>query len=151
MQESQEMQVQPLYWEDPMQKDMATRSVFLPGESHSPERVSKSWTRQKQLSTHVLLWPKTTAVYFFSQFWKLVDVSRSMIPLKAIEESSLASSCFWWFASNLWHSLDCRGITASLHPHMAFSACVFPLCGSDSVSKAPLFVRTPVTLDYYPL
>ena len=52
MQESQEMQVRSLDAEDPLQKDMATHSVFLSGESHgqrslvdySPERVAKSWT-----------------------------------------------------------------------------------------------------------
>ena len=52
MKESQEMQVRSLDGEDPLQKDMATHSVFLSGESHgqrslvnySPERVAKSWT-----------------------------------------------------------------------------------------------------------
>ena len=76
MQEVQEMQVQSLDGEDPLQKDMATHSVLLPGESHgqrslvdySPERVAKSWTRLKQLSTHVLLSPKTVEVYFFHSF-----------------------------------------------------------------------------------
>ena len=30
----QENWVQPLGWEDPLEKDMATHSVFLPGEFH---------------------------------------------------------------------------------------------------------------------
>ena len=30
----QENWVQPLGWEDPQEKDMATHSVFLPGEFH---------------------------------------------------------------------------------------------------------------------
>ena len=30
----QETQVQSLIWEDPLEKEMATHSVLLPGESH---------------------------------------------------------------------------------------------------------------------
>ena len=31
---TQETWVQPLSWEDPLEKEMATHSVFLPGKSH---------------------------------------------------------------------------------------------------------------------
>ena len=34
MQETQKLQVGSLSWEDPLQEEMATYSVFLPGESH---------------------------------------------------------------------------------------------------------------------
>ena len=34
MQETQEMQVQSLGLEDPLEEDMATHSRFLPGKSH---------------------------------------------------------------------------------------------------------------------
>ena len=34
MQEMQEIQVQSLGWEDPLEKVMATTPVFVPGESH---------------------------------------------------------------------------------------------------------------------
>ena len=34
MQETKEMWVQPLGWEDPLQEGMAPTPVFLPGESH---------------------------------------------------------------------------------------------------------------------
>ena len=34
MQETQEVRVRSLDWDDPMEKEMATHSVFLPGESH---------------------------------------------------------------------------------------------------------------------
>ena len=34
MQKRQETQVQPLGWEDPLEEEMATHSVFLPGEFH---------------------------------------------------------------------------------------------------------------------
>ena len=30
----QEMQIQSLGWEDPLEKEMTTHSIFLPGESH---------------------------------------------------------------------------------------------------------------------
>ena len=33
MQETQEVRVQSLDWEDPLEKEMATHSVFLPGDS----------------------------------------------------------------------------------------------------------------------
>ena len=49
----QETQFQSLGWEDPLQKEMATTPVFLPGESHGQRRLAgynpwghKSWTRQ---------------------------------------------------------------------------------------------------------
>ena len=34
IQETQETQVQSLGWEDPLEEEMATHSVFLPGKSH---------------------------------------------------------------------------------------------------------------------
>ena len=34
MQETQEMWVWSLNWEDPLEKDMATHSIVLPGESY---------------------------------------------------------------------------------------------------------------------
>ena len=60
----QEIRVQPLSWEDPLEKEMATIPVFLPGEFHgqrslagySPwglkeldttDRLTVSLTRQK--------------------------------------------------------------------------------------------------------
>ena len=52
MQKTQEIQVQSLGQEDPLQEDMATHSVFLPGESHGQGNLTgcrpwgrKSWTR----------------------------------------------------------------------------------------------------------
>ena len=33
MQETQEVRVQLLGWEDPLEREMATHSVFLPGDS----------------------------------------------------------------------------------------------------------------------
>ena len=33
MQETQEVRVRSLDWDDPMEKEMATHSVFLPGDS----------------------------------------------------------------------------------------------------------------------
>ena len=33
----QETQVQSLSWEDPLEKEMATHSVFLPGKFHGEE------------------------------------------------------------------------------------------------------------------
>ena len=51
MQELQEMQVQSLGQEDPLEEGMATYSIFLPGESCGGEawraavhRVAQSWT-----------------------------------------------------------------------------------------------------------
>ena len=36
----QETQVQPLGWEDPLEKGIATTPVFLPGESHGQRRLA---------------------------------------------------------------------------------------------------------------
>ena len=48
----QETQAQSLGWEDPMEKEMATTPVLLPGESHGQRRLAgyspwgrKGWTR----------------------------------------------------------------------------------------------------------
>ena len=40
MQEMQEIQVGSLGWEDPLQEEMATYSVFLPGESHGQRSLT---------------------------------------------------------------------------------------------------------------
>ena len=48
----QEIQVQCLDWEDPLEEEMATHPVFIPGESHgqrslvgySPQGLKKSLT-----------------------------------------------------------------------------------------------------------
>ena len=59
MQETEETQVQPLGWEDPLEKGMASLSSILaykipwteePGGL--PSIGLQSWTRLKQLSTH---------------------------------------------------------------------------------------------------
>ena len=46
------MQVQSLCWEHPLEGNMVTHSVFLPGESHGQkslwatiQRIAKSWTQ----------------------------------------------------------------------------------------------------------
>ena len=52
MQETQEMQVQSLSWEDPLEEEMATNSIILAWESPMDRgawwatihRVMKSWT-----------------------------------------------------------------------------------------------------------
>ena len=40
MQEIQEMWVQSLGWENPLEKEMAITSVFLPGKSHGQKGLS---------------------------------------------------------------------------------------------------------------
>ena len=47
MQEMQETRVRSLGWEDPLEKEMATTSVFLPGKSYgwvAVHRIAKSQT-----------------------------------------------------------------------------------------------------------
>ena len=61
MQETQEMQVQSLGWEDPLEKGMATHSSILPGESHgqrslaaySPRGLKESDTTESDLAHNV--------------------------------------------------------------------------------------------------
>ena len=55
----QEVQVQSLGWEDPLEEEMATHSVFLPGKSHGQKSLAgySPWGRKEldmteQLSTH---------------------------------------------------------------------------------------------------
>ena len=60
MQELQEMWVQSLSGEDPLEEGMATHSSILAWENPmdrgarqaTVHRVTKSWTRPKRLSTH---------------------------------------------------------------------------------------------------
>ena len=40
MQETNNTQVQPLGWEDPLEKEMATTPVFLPRESHGQRSLA---------------------------------------------------------------------------------------------------------------
>ena len=63
LQELQETQIQSLGWEDPLEEDMATHSIFLPGESHgqrtlvgySPyvHRVRHDWSDWACVHTHI--------------------------------------------------------------------------------------------------
>ena len=60
MQETQEMQVRSLVWEDPLKKEIATYPVFLPGKSHGQRSLAGSspWGRKEsetteRLSTHI--------------------------------------------------------------------------------------------------
>jgi len=51
-QETQEMQVRSLGQEDPLEKEMATRSIFLPGKSHGQRSLAGySPKGQKELAT----------------------------------------------------------------------------------------------------
>ena len=45
----QETQVQPLGWEDPLERGMATHSVFLPGKSHGQRNLVgySPWGRKR--------------------------------------------------------------------------------------------------------
>ena len=49
VQETQEMQVQSLGWEDPLEKGMATHSSILPGESHGQRSLAgySAWGSQR--------------------------------------------------------------------------------------------------------
>ena len=59
MQEIQEMEIQFLGWEDPLEEGMTTHSIsFLENPMDreawwaTVHRIAKSWTQLKQLSTH---------------------------------------------------------------------------------------------------
>ena len=64
MQDTEEMQIWSLGREELLEEGMATHSVLLPGEFPWTEemgqvivnRVAKSWTQLKWLSTHTGLW-----------------------------------------------------------------------------------------------
>ena len=53
MQETQEMQVRSLVWEDPLKKEVATYPVFLPGKSHGQRSLAGSspWGRKESETT----------------------------------------------------------------------------------------------------
>ena len=57
MQETYETQVQPLGWEDPLEKGMANHSSFLAMDRGAwwatVHGVTNSWIRLEELSTHV--------------------------------------------------------------------------------------------------
>ena len=56
MQFPQEMQVQSLGQEDPLEKEMATCSVFLPGKSHGQRSLAGySPKGHKELATELML------------------------------------------------------------------------------------------------
>ena len=45
-------QVQSLGWEDPLQKGMATHSIFLPGESHGQSHGTHGQSMDSQRAGH---------------------------------------------------------------------------------------------------
>ena len=49
---NQEIQVQSLDWEGPLEKGMATHSTILAGKIPWTEAVAKNWTGLKRLSIH---------------------------------------------------------------------------------------------------
>ena len=63
------MRVQSLGLKDSLEKEMATRPVFLPGESYRGawqavvHGVTRSWTGLKQLSMHA--WTQFSTLIFF--------------------------------------------------------------------------------------
>ena len=95
-------------------------------------------------------------------FFTVLEASRSK--LRCQQDHAPSESCrrilpcCFSLLMVCWQSLAFLGLYRrhcnSPASHGLLSVCLqipFPLCGSDSVSKVPLFVRTPVTLDYYPL
>ena len=56
MQETQETCAQSLGWEDPLEEEMATHSVFLPGESHGQRSLAgySSWGHKESDTTELL-------------------------------------------------------------------------------------------------
>ena len=56
MQETQEMRVRSLGQEDPLEKEMATHSIFLPGKFHGQRSlvhgVAKSWITMSTNTIH---------------------------------------------------------------------------------------------------
>ena len=70
MQETQETEVQSLGLEDPLEQEMATYSVFLPGESQGERGLAgySPWARKEsdtmeRLSTHAFI-PYVISVFF---------------------------------------------------------------------------------------
>ena len=55
MQETQEMQVHSLGWEDSLEKEMATQFIFLSGKSHGQRSLAgyRPWDCKEQEMTEV--------------------------------------------------------------------------------------------------
>ena len=55
MQETQEIKVRSLGWEDPLEKKMETTAVFLPGESHEQRSLVgySAWGHKESDMTEV--------------------------------------------------------------------------------------------------
>ena len=60
----QETQVRSLDWEDPLEKEMATHSIFLPGESHG----------QRSLEAPILSENATCRTVKIGQNWHLLKI-----------------------------------------------------------------------------
>ena len=92
MQESQEMQVQSLGWEDPLEEGVAT-PVFLLGESHGQRslvgctvhRAAKNQARLKRFSMHACIWAsvETCSLFLSSAFSYPIPNSFLPSPLTA--------------------------------------------------------------------
>ena len=70
-------------------------------------------------------------------------MSVQLVPSKGCEEeyASYLSPSFWWFAGNLWF-----GLVEASPQFLPLSSRGVLLVGM-SVSKFPLFIKTPVRLD----
>ena len=121
--------------------------VSLPGESHGQRSLASCspWGRKgsettERLSTYIYLchevpptgWLKTVKIHCF-MFWRLEaqnqGVRRASLPRK---------ETFWLFLTlEMWVSCDWW---STVFISSSLSACL-------SLSKCPLFIRTPVTLD----
>ena len=74
--------VRPLGWEDPLEEDVATHSVFSPGKSHGQRRLAgyspqghKEWDTTEQLNTY-------THVYAFIE----VQLIYKVVPIFAVQQ-----------------------------------------------------------------
>ena len=74
----QETQVQPLGWEDPLEKGIATTPVFLPGESHGQRRLA-DYSPWRCKESDMIEWLTLFFFFFYSNDKDLYSVWASQM------------------------------------------------------------------------
>ena len=84
MQEKQEMQVQPLRWEDPLEEEMAAHPVFLPGEPHrqGAYHATVHGVAESDAIEHTLLIYKTGSLVWVFVLWLVFILQQLLSSVK---------------------------------------------------------------------
>ena len=115
MQEMQEMGVQSLGQEDPLEKEMATDSSVLPCKilwMEEPGRLQSMGCKESDTTEHTHMHSLQTFLCFWHMFLPILFAGLTKTPSESNLEWSLSLHCFqslmnqpWWSDDHIWYKM----------------------------------------------